>query len=541
MEPAGRSTTAQATDTTFISNTGQATSGLNAQLHSIGAVAAQERVQVFSTGDHSDGYFLTSIGIEFQEASSSPPTSAKVFEGGTPTNAIVSGTAVAELKIPSSISVGVNDFEAPDGTKLKTDTDYFVWITGGSGLIRTTASNSEDSGGGSGWSIFDQFHTRDAGSTNAFSTHDNSLKINVKGLTVVDMVKNYSQTTGSFTEVLTNVDVAQTFRTGDNTGGYALDSISISFNFSSNSPPTTAKVFEGSSLTNTVVTGTAVADLTTPSSVSAGGHDFDAPSGTTLKANTDYFVMFAGGTAVIQTTVSNAEDSGKLSGWSIGNTAHRRTGGSSDNFTTQSNVLRIAVKGASPAGHGRIRLSHANADTYRNAHAYTYADCGRNGAAGKHGRQQLQVLVGKPPAGHGVHHRAQRYGVLAQQRHDEVSTKRQRQRSRDGDAAQRRPERVHDPFDCGNFHSAFAGLQQRGEIHTRVACQTRPHHQILPVLPRSFRGFERPGTRLPVTSRPHRCAPDWRTRILAAQLCVQPDEQRRILLRLPPRTEHVHI
>ena len=350
LEPAGRSTTAQATDTTFISNTGQLSSNTSLNLDMSGNAPPRDAVQVFHTGDDSDGYFLTSIGVEFLQASSSPPTSAKIFEGGTPTNAIVSGTAVAELTIPSSIATGVNDFEAPDATKLKANTDYFVWMTGGGGFIRTTGSDAEDSGGGTGWGIGDGLHARDAGTTNAFSSGANSLKINVKGLTVVDMVKNYSQTTSSFTQALSSVDVAQTFRTGDNTGGYALDSISISFNAATNSPPTTAKVFEGSSLTNSVVTGTAVADLTIPSSLSAGGNDFDAPSETTLKASTDYFVIFAGGSGTVQTTGSQAEDSGKLSGWSIGNTAHNRTAGSSDNFSTQNNTLRIAVKGAALPG-----------------------------------------------------------------------------------------------------------------------------------------------------------------------------------------------
>ena len=89
--------------------------------------------------------------------------------------------------------------------------------------------------------------------------------------------------------------------------------------------------------------------LTAPSSFTAGTITFTAPAYTVLEPNTTYGVSIMSSSSVtLDTTLSNREDSGRTSGWSIANTSHLLDNGWAE--TTDGESIRIAINGpANPA------------------------------------------------------------------------------------------------------------------------------------------------------------------------------------------------
>ena len=162
---------------------------------------------------------------------------------------------------------------------------------------------------------------------------------------------------GKFRQNLAQVgalEVAQGFRTGDNTGGYTLESIEIDF----------ARVWpsrsDASNLRVTLWSATSgqrpaavLATLTNPSdlSVNSGANvkRFTAPPFTNLNANTMYFVRlsFSGSSRLILDVLdSTGEDAGRASGWSINNFVLQKGRGSTADWShPASGIVRIRVNG----------------------------------------------------------------------------------------------------------------------------------------------------------------------------------------------------
>ena len=158
---------------------------------------------------------------------------------------------------------------------------------------------------------------------------------------------------------------AQKFRTGDNEGGYTLSAIKVRVdNFGSASLPKVS-IYTASAGGDP---GRSLYVLTKPATLNDDAiNTFRAPANATLEKDTDYFVMFEeaeSGSDVgydLEVTTSNAEDSGKASGWSIANSSRQR----STNTTTWSDLagkLKIAVRGTLPPS-----LSIADASANENA------------------------------------------------------------------------------------------------------------------------------------------------------------------------------
>ena len=138
-------------------------------------------------------------------------------------------------------------------------------------------------------------------------------------------------------------DVAQSFTTGTNPGGYTLTSIDLRFRTSSDTDTPTVTLHTGSE------TGTKVADFTGPSALTANtaeNYTFTPTTTVTLNASTEYWVLVEGGSVDTwwQFTSSNAEDSGHAAGWSISNGHSRRTASSSNPFTSRDNAQALSVK-----------------------------------------------------------------------------------------------------------------------------------------------------------------------------------------------------
>ena len=157
---------------------------------------------------------------------------------------------------------------------------------------------------------------------------------------------------------------AQQFRTGDNEGGYTLSAIQVRVDdFGSNSRPKVSIY-----TTSSGNPGTSLYVLTNPATLNDDAiNTFRAPANATLEKDTNYFVVFeelGSGSNLrydLEVTASNAEDSGKASGWNIANSSRQR----STTATTWSDLagkLKIAVRGTLPPA-----LSIADASAAENA------------------------------------------------------------------------------------------------------------------------------------------------------------------------------
>ena len=91
---------------------------------------------------------------------------------------------IANLTNPPTWTT-TSTFTAPDGITFDANTTYHLIIEGTEGTLATTASDSEDSGGASGWSIADGQTQRgmvsDSGLGGTWTIATNALKISVEG------------------------------------------------------------------------------------------------------------------------------------------------------------------------------------------------------------------------------------------------------------------------------------------------------------------------------------------------------------------------
>ena len=157
---------------------------------------------------------------------------------------------------------------------------------------------------------------------------------------------------------------AQQFRTGDNEGGYTLSAIQVRVDdFGSNSRPKVSIY-----TTSSGNPGTSLYVLTNPATLNDDAiNTFRAPANATLEKDTNYFVVFeelGSGSNLrydLEVTTSNAEDSGKASGWNITNSSRQRSTNSS-NLGDLAGKLKIAVRGTLPPA-----LSIADASAAENA------------------------------------------------------------------------------------------------------------------------------------------------------------------------------
>ena len=170
---------------TLVRNSYQVTGGFRG--------AGRDYAQAFTTGDHAEGYQLTSVGITLNITTPDPPAT----EPDLPSTYTVeiwtvdSATAkpdelVATLTNPTTLETGHNTFSASSPVALSSSTTYaIVYDLGSSGAnwrITTTQSDAEDAGWYKGWSIGDGALYRDRDeTTQAWSAASDSLKIGVYG------------------------------------------------------------------------------------------------------------------------------------------------------------------------------------------------------------------------------------------------------------------------------------------------------------------------------------------------------------------------
>ena len=141
-------------------------------------------------------------------------------------------------------------------------------------------------------------------------------------------------------------NVANSFRTGSNSGGYTLESVTVKFAATNGSPGAlTVAIHDHGSISQGPSGNTAVATLSGSNPSTAGDYTFTCSGSCTLSASTTYWVVMysaSGGTnsnyySLTWTASNNQTSDPSSEAWQIGDTA-KRGSGSSINTVSWNNV-----------------------------------------------------------------------------------------------------------------------------------------------------------------------------------------------------------
>ena len=226
----------------LISNLGKTDGGT-------GFLNSYDLAQAFTTGSNTHGYTLTSVEVEFATVADPLQTltvgiwssDEEVDSNDDSDTHHEPHASLGTLTCPT-LAASTNDAVydcTTTGIDLAQATTYlFVVISGNPTLqinqLRYTASNDEDTGGATGWSIANNNVWRTRATTGTW-TYDatESMKIRINGTakaapTPATLVKNTGQTAGT-TLSLGSVTprIANAFTTGSNAGGYTLTSVDL--------------------------------------------------------------------------------------------------------------------------------------------------------------------------------------------------------------------------------------------------------------------------------------------------------------------------
>ena len=159
------------------------------------------------------------------------------------------------------------------------------------------------------------------------------------------LVSNARQT---LTGTGSSFELAQSFTTGPNAGGYSISKIRIRL-FASEPPSSSDGSFVTIKTDVAGSPGTIVATLNNPATFRQSAlNGFTAPAGTTLKPDTTYWIVINEGSTsglTVANTNSDGEDSGSLEGpgaWMIGDGSKwRRQGTTEWNDSSASRVIKV--------------------------------------------------------------------------------------------------------------------------------------------------------------------------------------------------------
>ena len=394
---------AQAQSTaTLVSNHGQSDDS-NEPVH-----ASRFLAQEFHTGSHTHLYNLDSIGISVDN---DPDTVRDNLVTATirRDNGNDPGTVLYTLTTPASIGRGTQTFNAPSGAKLDPNTDYWVVVAfnhtaTGDFKLDTTTDNSEDSGGGAGWSIGNSARQSSNGTSwsNILQGGDTlAIRISVDGSERtnpgITVLSNSAQTIDSSVNFPLNLAAqAQSFTAGHDA---VLSRVRLRFDTApGNLSRLSVKLWSNSGSEP----GSELATFYIPGSVPGGDAltTFAAPSGVRLDKGSTYWIVVsynrAGSEATpkLSSTGSTSEDSSDtLDGWSAGNTVRFRLLTSSGSWSSQSanglgnQPFSFKVNGSliypvlvSNAGQDQDAVATVNSST--NAQSFTAAHDATLGSVG---------------------------------------------------------------------------------------------------------------------------------------------------------------
>ena len=188
--------TGQSTSTSLVDNRTQTATATGRDL----VQANYDMAQAFTTGPNSGGYTLTSVKIRFVSVGSTAPTfTVKVCTGSdSAPDTTCSGTLTTPTMPSSGGAQATHEFTHGSGIDLNASTTYYLVLvttaagTGGTS-VSTTNSDSEDSGGASGWSIANSLLAKSHTSGSSWTSPGNdSWKFQVLGT-----IKTSTPPTGS--------------------------------------------------------------------------------------------------------------------------------------------------------------------------------------------------------------------------------------------------------------------------------------------------------------------------------------------------------
>ena len=311
----------------------------------------------FTTGTNALGYRLTSIqlylniliGIDIP----TPQVSIRGDNAGLPGDTVLY-TFTTSSAITSSYQLIT--FTTPDEVKLQPNTKYWLYVsaTGGTASVQETASDDEDTESQAGWSIADDRLFRTNGGAWATATANNSLRMKILGHAITPtLVSNLGQTAASTganagSSFGTHYETAMPFTTSTNALGYRLTSVQLYLNILIGIDiPTPQVSIRGD---NAGLPGdTALYTLTTSTAITSSFQliTFTTSDEVILQPNTKYwlYVSATGGTASVQETASDDEDTESQAGWSIADDRLFRTNGGAWTTATANNSLRMKILG----------------------------------------------------------------------------------------------------------------------------------------------------------------------------------------------------
>ena len=316
-----------------------------------------ETAMPFTTSTNALGYHLTSvqlylnilIGIDIP----TPQVSIRGDNAGLPGD-----TALYTLTTSTAItsSYQLLTFTTSDEVILQPNTKYWLYVsaTGGTASVQETASDDEDTESQAGWSIADDRLFRTNGGAWATATANNSLRMKILGHAITPtLVSNLGQTAASTGAQAGFVsgnhhETAMPFTTSTNALGYRLTSIQLYLNrLIGIDIPTPQVSIRGDNAG--LPSETVLYTFTTSSAITSSYQliTFTTPDEVKLQPNTKYwlYVSATGGTASVQETASDDEDTESQAGWSIADDRLFRTNGGAWATATANNSLRMKILG----------------------------------------------------------------------------------------------------------------------------------------------------------------------------------------------------
>ena len=141
--------------------------------------SGNDHAQLFHTGDHTDGYTLTSVTVVSEDAEGDA-FDVDICTADTTANEFPTSTCTA-LDAPMSFAAG--NLELTESLALSANTNYVVVIKSSANVrLNSTPSGGEDSSLGlSGWTIKDYFYWNNSGTWTNESGTDRALRIVVNG------------------------------------------------------------------------------------------------------------------------------------------------------------------------------------------------------------------------------------------------------------------------------------------------------------------------------------------------------------------------
>ena len=312
--------------------------------------------QDFWTPGYGGGYLLGSVEVDFATA----PSGVEVLIRARGDTGF--GPVVATLANPATLVAGNNTFTAPEGTVLDPRVRYYVIVRATSGNLSVKTPAGAACGPDDAWCVGPtRYHFTNGRTDREFInpqlTPHGQLGIRVNGAeNAQPLISNVRQPRSSGLDLASN-DLGVMFRTGSHTAGYALSSVDILFRPTGATPAgTVVKLATCAAPCVSPITLNDVATLVNPATLVSGPNRFTAPAAAIrLQPYSEYYVTVEGSAGTPWGTNSNAEDTGGLSGFAIGDRGVERaaaaTGQWSHSGTAMASLKMLAtVNGTAVVG-----------------------------------------------------------------------------------------------------------------------------------------------------------------------------------------------